>query len=261
MTSFLNFNGGTLRVLGPISPFQTAVTLHLTTPGTNLTVNVQSGGAVIDTAGFNATITKGLLDAGGGGGLTKNGLGTLTLSQTNTYTGATVVNGGGLSFILPMSSSALTLADGTTNSITVRDNSWTNSVTSVTNATINFALGSVTAVPSATTAVINTGTLNVSGTNIINITSGSGITPGVVKLIDYTSVNRFGGGSFVLGTLPPGLQATLVDGPNDVSLNVTLSVRSLIWTGGIDNVWATNGVLNWDAGASCLSGNVCRRHR
>jgi fibronectin-binding autotransporter adhesin len=250
MTARLNFNGGTLRVLGNNIAAPTVAFIQDAGTGSNLTVNVQSGGAIIDTAGFNATIAKGLLNAGGGGGLTKNGIGTLTLSQTNTYTGATVVDGGGLSFILPMSSSALTLANGTTNTITVNNNSWTNSVTSVTNAIINLALGAVTAVPSATTAVINTATLNVSGVNVINISSGSGMIPGIVKLIDYTSsANRFGGGSFVLGPLPPGLQATLDDGPNDVSLNVTLSVQSLVWTAGTAE-WATNGMLNWDSGLS-----------
>lgn len=250
MTARLNFNGGTLHVLGPnLVPSPPPFITDATT-GSNLTVNVLSGGATIDTAGFNVTSTKGLLDAGGGGGLTKNGLGTLTLNQTNTYTGATVVNGGGLSFILPMSSSSLTLADSTTASITASDNSWTNTVTSVTNATINLALGAVSAIPSATTAVIKTGTLNVSGINVINITSGSGLTNGTVKLIDYTSGNRSGGGSFVLGTLAPGLQATLTDGPNAVSLNVTLSVKSLIWTASVNTEWATNGLLNWDGGLS-----------
>ena len=248
MASFLNFNGGTLQVLGnnvasPATPF-------IFDTGTNLSLNVQSGGAVIDTAGFNATVSKGLL-AAGSGGLVKNGSGTLTLTQTNTYTGATVLNAGSLAFSLPMSSSSLTLATGTTNTITARNNSWTNSVTSVTNTTLNLALGTVTAVPSATTAVIKTSTLNVSGVNVINITSAAGITPGVAKLIDYTSSgNRSGGGSFVLGTIPPGLTATLVDGPNDVSLNVTLSVQSLIWTASVNNEWATNGLLNWDSGTT-----------
>ena len=251
MTAVLNLNGGTLRVLGLNSADPTAAFVSEVAGSTNFTVNVQSGGAVVDTAGFNATIAKSLLNAGGGGGLTKNGSGTLTLTQTNTYTGATVLNAGSLAFSLPMSSSALTLATGTTNSITARNISWTNVVTSVTNATINLALGTVTAVPSATTAVIKTSTLNVSGVNVINITSAAGITPGVAKLIDYTSSgNRSGGGSFVLGTIPPGLTATLVDGPNDVSLNVTLSVQSLIWTASVNNEWATNGLLNWDSGTT-----------
>jgi autotransporter-associated beta strand protein len=250
MASFLNFNGGTLRVLGPNVADATAAFVSEVTGSTNFTVNVQAGGAIVDTAGFNATISKGLLDAGGGG-LTKNGSGALTLNQTNTYTGATVVNGGALSFLLPMSSSALTLANGTTNTITASNNAWTNTVTSLTNATINLALGTVTTVPSSTTPVIKTATLNVSGVNVINITSGAGMTPGIVKLIDYASSgNRFGGGSFVLGTLPAGLQATLIDGPSNVSLNVTLSVQNLIWSASVNNEWATNGLLNWDSGAS-----------
>ncbi len=251
MTSILNFNGGTLRVLGLNVAAPTVALIQDATTGSNLTVNVKSGGAIIDTAGFSATSNEGLLDAGGGGGFTKNGLGTLTLTQTNTYSGATVLNGGSLSLIYPLSSSALTLADSTTISITARDHSWTNTVTSVTNATINLALGAVSANPSATTAVIKTATLNVSGTNVINITSGSGLTPGVVKLIDYTtSGNRSGGGSFVLGTLAPGLQATLIDGPNDVRLNVTLSVQSLVWSASASSDWATNGLANWNGGAA-----------
>jgi autotransporter-associated beta strand protein len=217
--------------------------------GTNLTVNIKAGGAIIDTAGTNVVCTKPLLNAGGGGGLTKIGVGTLTLNQVNTYTGPTVVNGGTLAFRLPASSSALTLADGATGTVTVANNAWTNSVISVTNATLNLALGAVTAVPSATTAVFNTGTLNVSGTNVINITSGAGLTVGSVKLIDYTSgANRFGSGTFVLGTLPAGIQATLVDGPNDVSLNIT--GIALIWTASVDNIWTTNGSANWDGGLS-----------
>lgn len=249
MTSQLNFNGGTLQVLGPNVAAPTVAFIQDATTGSNLTVNVLAGGAIIDTAGFNATVNEGLLDAGGGGGLTKNGTGALTLTQPNTYTGATVLNGGSMSLIYPLSSSGLTLANGTTLSLTTRDHTWTNIVTSVTNATINLALGAVTAIPNSTTAVINTGTLNVSGVNVINITSGSGLTPGVVKLIDYTSSdNRSGGGTFVLGTLAPGLQATLVDGPNDVSLNVTLSVQSLIWTVG-NGDWQTNGLANWNSGA------------
>jgi autotransporter-associated beta strand protein len=246
MASIFNFNGGTLRVAGP-SPV--AGFSLIADVGTNLTVNVKSGGAIVDTAGIDTIINKTLQDAGGGG-LTKNGNGTLTFAQTNAYTGATLVNGGGLSFPLPSKSSALSLASGTTNSITVRNISWTNTVVNMTNATLNFALGTVTAVPSATTAVINTATLNVSGANVINITSGAGISAGVVKLIDYTSSgNRSGGGSFVLGAVPPGLDVTLIDGPNDISLNVTFAVQSLTWSAG-NNIWATNGMLNWDSGVN-----------
>jgi autotransporter-associated beta strand protein len=57
---------------------------------------VLSGGAKIDTDGKDITIGQALLApvSGTSGGLTKSGGGTLTLSNTNTYTGATTVNGG-----------------------------------------------------------------------------------------------------------------------------------------------------------------------
>ncbi|MBN8417686.1 MAG: autotransporter-associated beta strand repeat-containing protein [Verrucomicrobia bacterium] len=91
----LLFNGGTLKATDNNSatnfiPFSV-----------NLTSKVQAGGAVIDTNAFNITIADNLehdsaLGATADGGLTKNGLGTLTLSGANTYTGATTMNAGTL---------------------------------------------------------------------------------------------------------------------------------------------------------------------
>ncbi len=86
-TRNINFNGGTLRVDGGslnVSGFTNAF--------------VKAGGAVIDTNGNNATLTQDLLTdvVSTGGGLSKSGTGTLTLSGDNTYTGATTVNDGTL---------------------------------------------------------------------------------------------------------------------------------------------------------------------
>lgn len=82
-----NFNGGTLRVDGGslnLNGFTDAF--------------VKAGGAVIDTNGNNATIAQALLTdtVSTGGGLTKSGAGTLTLSGDNTYTGPTTLNTGTL---------------------------------------------------------------------------------------------------------------------------------------------------------------------
>ncbi len=91
-SSTLDFNGGTLQASATNTGFIQGLT----------TVNVQGGGAVINTNGFNDTITSNLLsDPAGGhtvdGGLIKQGLGTLILSGTaNTYNGNTTVSGGTL---------------------------------------------------------------------------------------------------------------------------------------------------------------------
>jgi fibronectin-binding autotransporter adhesin len=91
MTGTVNFNGTTIKAgaapLGWVSGFANA--------------NVQAGGAIFDTNGFNAFILQPLahdpaLGVTQDGGFTKNGAGVLRLTGTNTYTGNTTVNGGTL---------------------------------------------------------------------------------------------------------------------------------------------------------------------
>jgi len=84
----LNFNAGTLSATADVPNF-------IGGPGS---AYIQSGGAIFDSQSFTVTIPVALLEDGGspGGGLTKTGTGTLTLSGANTYTGNTTVNGGTL---------------------------------------------------------------------------------------------------------------------------------------------------------------------
>ena len=124
-TSTFNFNGGILQAGASTTTFLQGLT----------TANVQAGGAVIDTQGYNVTVSQKLVhDTTSGapatdGGLTKNGTGTLTLTNAETYTGPTVVNAGVLAFTgnnnaggMVAQSSSVTINNGGTVSITGDNN-------------------------------------------------------------------------------------------------------------------------------------------
>ncbi len=91
-TSTINLNGGTFRAVGTSSNLFSA-TVTGSQPGS---IFVKAGGAVIDPNGRPVTISSNLLahPTSTGGGLTKLGGNTLTLSGVNTYTGPTTVTGG-----------------------------------------------------------------------------------------------------------------------------------------------------------------------
>ena len=82
-TSFINFNGGTLKL--------TAAQGTMIGAGVNVTNS--SAGGTIDCQTFAGTVVAPI---NGVGGLTKLGSGTLTLSGANTYSGATTVSVGKL---------------------------------------------------------------------------------------------------------------------------------------------------------------------
>jgi len=117
--SIFNFNGGTLKANGTTTTLATSLT----------TVNIRNGGAVIDTNGFNISIAKALThstiggDNATDGGLTKIGLGTLTLSGTDasTYTGVTLIKAGELDLAKTTGMNAIagpiTIGDGTASAI------------------------------------------------------------------------------------------------------------------------------------------------
>jgi autotransporter-associated beta strand protein len=104
--STFNFNGGTLRASLSSNAFLQGLS----------GANVQDGGAVIDSSGYNITINQGLLDSGNGG-LTKLGAGTLVLNATNTYSGPTVVAGGTLALGAAGTLAMSSLLDVQTNTI------------------------------------------------------------------------------------------------------------------------------------------------
>lgn len=106
--AWLTFNGGTLTAIGADNAN------FITTYGGGQNTFVASGGAIIDTNGRNIGIQVNLLNGGGGGGLTKQGAGTLTISGAYGYTGSTVVEGGTLSLSTANLSDAATVDIGPT---------------------------------------------------------------------------------------------------------------------------------------------------
>ncbi len=89
MTTEFNFNGGTLLALSNNAAFLQGLTR----------ANVNTNGAIIDSASYGVTIGQSLihdakLGATPDGGLTKLGAGTLTLTNANTFDGQTTVRAG-----------------------------------------------------------------------------------------------------------------------------------------------------------------------
>jgi autotransporter-associated beta strand protein len=231
--STLNLNGGTLSPTANSGNFLHDVYQVLVGPG----------GAIFDTAGFDITVPEALV--ANGGGLTKNGAGTLTLSGANGYTGTTAVNAGKLITTAASSGGGnYTLANGAGLGVIVQSANAQLNAASVTLATstaasIDFDLG---AFGNPTLAPLNaSGTLAVNGAITVNIADGLSQL-GQFPLIKYGS--RTGSGSFIAGSLPIGVVASIVTNvPNSsIDLNITI-VNTPRWDG-----QDPSGPGNWDIG-------------
>ncbi len=95
----VNFNGGTLQANASGLNFLNG---NMASPG----VNINSGGAVIDTQANNISIIQPFV---GSGGLNKMGSGTLTLNAASSYGGPTVISAG----ILKLTAGPAPLANNT----------------------------------------------------------------------------------------------------------------------------------------------------
>lgn len=237
-SGILNLNGGTLHAGAPAAnPW-----IHNVNGG----VFLQAGGATIDTAGNNVTITQPLVDAGGGS-LTKTGNGTLTLSGANSYTGNTLVNQGTL---------ATTTANGAVGTYSVADNAGLSETVAAANAqfspatvnlgastgaTVGFDLGGF---GNPTLAPLNvTGNLAVNGTIVVNV-ADSLPQLGQFPLIKYGS--KSGSGTFTIGTLPTGVVATIVNNTGNKSIDLDITSVALdIWDGLAGGNWDINVTTNW----------------
>ena len=238
--SEVNFNGGTLAPLTDNSSFMENLS----------SVYVRSGGAIIDTEGKNITIGQALLDGSGGGGLTKNGSGTLTLTGANTYTGNSIVNAGTLRFgPAHIGPGTITAAGGATVSFLSTGSGISVSVPSVTlasGASLQAEFGGQTGNPGTAAGII--GTLTASGTVAVKVSVG-GLTVGTIPLISYTTFS--GGGSFTVGQLPQGVVGTITNNTATKRIELVISsVTPLLWTGLINGNWDVNTTTNWSVNAN-----------
>ena len=230
-----NFNGG-----------QFVAAANLPTVS-NLTMNVKSGGANINTNGFSVSFGSALVNDGGGA-LTKSGLGTLTLSGANTYTGATSVNAGTLRLSSAGSATSnITVATGAEAGalVAATDGQWVNTgdLTLQNNAVALVDFGSTT--PSLTVAPIKvanfvngtTPGVKLTATNMASIAVGQ-----TYPLATWTGSGPVDGSAFDLRT--HRITGTFSVSSNTLFVTVTNNANAPIsWNTG-DGNWDTS-TTNW----------------
>jgi autotransporter-associated beta strand protein len=215
-----HFNGGVLHAEADMNNFLQA----------SGGITVKTGGAIIDSASHNITIGQPLANGGGGGGLTKLGSGSLTLSGNLAYTGPTVISNGTLTVDVPntFASSSCVISGGGALGMVLAEAGAQLSIPSLTIGATGGALNiNYTGAGSQPAAPIHANSLVVNGPVVFNI-AGYNFYPGEFPLLQYGS--RSGNGSFAIGSLPAGMTASIVT--NTVNSSIDLVVTAAL-AGGV----------------------------
>ena len=207
---------------------------------------MRNGGAKIDTNGFNITMSQALLhsdilgDSATDGGLTKNGSGTLTLSNANTYTGGTNVNAGTLS----LGHATDTLADGGAvnvggGTLAIGANSDTVGAVTLTSGAITGSTGTLTGSSYDVRSGSVSANLGGSGIALTKSTSGTVILSGTNTYTGGTTIN---GGTLQFGKLVsmPASGAVAVNTSSTLAVNLGGTGE---WTTGTSGNGTVGGLL------------------
>lgn len=209
---------GTLTLTGANQGFQTfaAITDTVQAGAVSLganTLNVQ-GGAV-----------GGLRISGnisGTGGVAKSGSSALTLSGSNSYTGATNVTAGRLNFNATANTSDISTSN--TGSILGGEGSSSNAIT--------LGTGTILAFDPATPASLSTaGTLSIPGAVTLALEPTLGLAAGV-NVVDVVTYGSFNGLELANLSLPSGIRSgLLIDDTANSKITLTLETGTRTWEG------------------------------
>ena len=246
---YINFNGGTLQAVN--GAFASTFLAGLTA------AYVRTNGAIIDNNGFGLTIGQALLhsalsgDSATDGGLTSQGVGSITLTGASTYNGPTVVKSGTLlATTLSTGGGSYSVSNNAVLGVQVATAGGSLAASALTLGTIggdvltnSFLIG---ANSSTTTAPLRlSGTLALNGTVTVNVSGTSFTGPNTYPLISYSAIS--GAGNLVAGTLPSisGFNVTLTNDTTakKIELVVVAPPPAALWAVG-NGIWDTS-TFNW----------------
>ena len=246
----LNLDGGTLKVarifrnatdvnaLGTANFNGTAITAtrHEANFISGLTTaEVKAGGLVLNTDTYNLATPQIFT---GAGGITKSGLGSLTINAPFDATGATAVTGGLLAINNgTMSGSSLTLSDG---GMIAGDNSVIAAPATV------AASGGAIVHNTANFLPLGFGDLTLNGPTRLDFSDAS-LAPGTYTVATYTGTLT-GGANLKLSR--PGSISLATPGEIQVTVDGT---RALTWTGAADTTWDIFTTANWNDGVGTVA--------
>ena len=241
-----NFNGGTLVASASTSGFIVADAL-----------NVLAGGAKIDSQAYSISIAKPFVSgvAGTDGGLTKFGVGTLTLTASNSYNGGSTINAGTVVFSTNSFPGTITFSGS--------------GILKWNTGNTEDISGRLAAIPSGVTAAFDDGGFNLSFGS--SISGGGGIAKTDSGRITLNTANNYNGTTYLsngvlrvanngaLGTTAGG--TVVVAGRLELANGVTVTGESLTTTadggnfvGGLQTV--TGGYAVWNGPITLVGSNT-----